>query len=125
MYRNYDGQHHTFGDVSVRATSADQDRVAVYAAQRSSDNALTIMIINKSLTQTLTSSIGLTTTETVTRAAVYRYSAANLNAIARQPDQIISGSNFNVTLPAQSITLFVTSPANPLDKYVFLPVILK
>ena len=125
MYRNYDGQHHTFGDVSVRATSPDQDRVSIYAAQRSSDQALTIMLINKSLTQTLTSSIGLTTTATITRAAVYRYSAANLNAIVRQPDQIISGSRFNVTLPAQSITLLVTSPAVALDNYVFLPIILR
>ena len=125
MYRNYDGQHHTFGDVSVRATSPDQDRISIYAAQRSSDQALTIMLINKSLTQTLTSSIGLTTTTTITRTAVYRYSAANLNAIVRQPDQIISGSRFNVTLPAQSITLLVTSPAAPLDNYVFLPIILR
>jgi len=125
MYRNYDGQHHTFGDVSVRATSPDQDRISIYAAQRSSDQALTIMLINKSLTQTLTSSIGLTTTATITRAAVYRYSAANLNAIVRQPDQIISGSRFNVTLPAQSITLLVTSPAVALDNYVFLPIILR
>jgi hypothetical protein len=125
LYRNYDGKHHTFGAVSVRATSADQDRISIYAAQRSGDNALTIMAINKSLTQTLTSPIALTNIQTITRAAVYRYSAANLNAIARQPDQLISGSVFTATFPAQSITLFVTSPANPLDQYVFLPVILK
>jgi hypothetical protein len=125
MYRNYDGQHHTFGETSVRATSADQSKVAVYAAQRSSDNALTIMVINKSLTQTLTSSITLTSTETITWAAVYRYGAANLNAIVRQSDQIISGSTFSVTLPAQSITLLVTAVDKPMDKYVFLPVILK
>jgi hypothetical protein len=125
MYRNYDGQHHTFGEVSVRAVSTDQAQVAVYAARRSSDNALTIMVINKSLTQTLTSSIVLSNTAPITRAAAYRYSAANLNAILRQPDQIIASSGFSATLPAQSITLFVTSPGNPLDKLVFLPVILK
>jgi hypothetical protein len=125
MYRNYDGQHHTFGDTSVRAVSADQSKVAIYAAQRSSDNALTIMVINKSLTQTLTSSIGLSNTDPITRAAVYRYSASNLNAIVRQGDQIIGGGSFSATLPAQSITLFVTSPAVPMDKQVFLPVILK
>ncbi len=41
LYRNYDGQHRTFGDVSVRAASADQSLVAIYAARRSGDNALT------------------------------------------------------------------------------------
>jgi hypothetical protein len=125
LYLNYDGQHHAFGDVSVRATSADQGSVAVYAAQRSSDQALTIMVINKSLTQTLTSSIGLSNTAPITRAAVYRYSAANLNAITRQADQPIASGSFSVTLPAASITLFVTSPDNPLDKQVYLPVIFK
>jgi O-glycosyl hydrolase len=82
-------------------------------------------VINKSLTQALTSSIVLSNTESITRAAVYRYGTANLNAILRQPDQIIASSGFSATLPAQSITLFVTSPGNPLDKLVFLPVILK
>jgi len=125
LYLNYDSQQHTFGDVSVRATSADQSLVAIYAAQRSSDNALTIMLINKSLTQTLTSSIVLSHTDPITRAAIYRYSTANLTAILRQADQPITSGRFSAALPAASITLFVTSPANPLDKQVFLPVILK
>jgi hypothetical protein len=125
LYRNYDGQHHTFGDVGVRAASADQGQVAVYAAQRSSDQALTIMVINKSLTQTLTSSITLTSTDPITRAAVYRYSAANLNAITRQGDQAIDPGGFSASFPAQSITLFVTVVDKPMDKYVFLPIILK
>ena len=47
MYRNYDGAGSRFGDVSVSATSADQGQLAVYAAQRSSDDALTVMVVNK------------------------------------------------------------------------------
>ena len=46
MYRNYDGNRSTFGDVSVKATStANDDNLAVFAGQRSSDNALTMMVI--------------------------------------------------------------------------------
>jgi hypothetical protein len=125
MYRNYDGDHHAFGDVSVRALSADQSRVAIYAAQRSSDNALTIMVINKSLTQTLTSSIALSNTYPITRAAVYRYSAANLDAIQRQADQAIGPGGFSAAFPPQSITLFVAVAKVWMDRYVFLPVIRK
>src|SRR5262249_41472432 len=47
MYRNYDGAHSTFGDVSVAASGPNPDNVAAFAAIRSSDGALTIMIINK------------------------------------------------------------------------------
>ena len=49
MYRNYDGNKSTFGDVSVSASGPNPDNVAVFAAQRSSDNALTIMVISKYL----------------------------------------------------------------------------
>ena len=34
MYRNYDGHGGSFGDTWARATSTDQDKVAVYAATR-------------------------------------------------------------------------------------------
>jgi Glycoside hydrolase family 44 len=41
MYRNYDGNKSTFGDVSVAATLTNPDTVAAFAAQRTSDGALT------------------------------------------------------------------------------------
>src|SRR6201999_1082413 len=43
MFRNYDGAGAAFGGTSVRAVSADQSRVAVYAALRA-DGALTIIL---------------------------------------------------------------------------------
>ncbi len=124
LYRNYDGAHHTFGDTSVRATSADQGKLAIYAARRNSDNKLTIMVINKSLTQTLTSTVTLSGFDPVTRTAVYRYSAANLNAIVRQADQAIGPGGFTALFPASSITLIVLPPDVPMDKHVYLPIVL-
>jgi hypothetical protein len=47
IYRNYDGAGGRFGDVSVHATSSDQGQLAIYAAQRSSDGAVTLVVINK------------------------------------------------------------------------------
>ena len=58
MYRNYDGLGGAFGDVSVRASSTNQDQVAIYAARRSADQALTLMVINKTA-QAYTSTISL------------------------------------------------------------------
>ncbi len=43
MYRNYDGNKSTFGDVSVSATGPNPDQTSVFASQRTSDGALTIM----------------------------------------------------------------------------------
>jgi Asp-tRNA(Asn)/Glu-tRNA(Gln) amidotransferase A subunit family amidase len=44
-------------------------------------------------------------------AQAYRYSPANLAAIVPLPDQPVS-STFNADFPANSITLFVLSPAS-------------
>src|SRR5581483_4003506 len=49
MYRNYDGNKSTFGDTSVAASGPNPDNVSVFAAERSSDGALTIMVISKYL----------------------------------------------------------------------------
>jgi Glycoside hydrolase family 44 len=123
LYRNYDGLHHRFGDTSVQAASADQSRLAVYAALRGGDGALTVMVVNKSLTQTLTSSLGLSGFAPAPLASVYRYSAANLHQIVHQPDQVVTISGFTANYPPQSITLYVLTPGVPLTPRIDLPLI--
>ncbi len=113
MYRNYDGLGSGFGNVSRKATSADPGALAIYAAQRSSDNALTVMVINKTASA-LTSSISLTGFAPASTAAVYRYSGALFGAIERAADQAVTAEGFNATLPANSITLLVIKPGDPL-----------
>jgi hypothetical protein len=105
LYRNYDGKGSSFGDISLSANSTNQDKLAIYAAKRSSDGALTLIIINKSQ-NTLTSSLTLTGSS-ASSVEVYRYSAANLSAIVRQADQTVSGGSLTGDFPANSITLFV------------------
>jgi hypothetical protein len=122
IFRNYDGNKSTFGDTALASTSTNSSSVdaegqlAVYGALRSSDNAITVMVINKTygpLTSTL-SLAGVPTTKSGT-AQAYLYSNANLNAIVAQPAVTImlpaSGGTTSTissyTFPAQSITLFV------------------
>ena len=49
MYRNYDGRRSAFGDTSVAAATPIPDDVSAFAAVRSTDGALTVMVINKVL----------------------------------------------------------------------------
>lgn len=105
MYRNYDGAGGQFGDVSLAAQSADPDRLAVYAAQRSADGALTLLVINKTAGP-LRSALRLEGVAPGT-AQVYRYSAANLDAIVREADMAVAGPDLRVSFPASSITLLV------------------
>jgi hypothetical protein len=109
LYRNYDGTGHGFGDSSVQASSADQDVLSIYAAQRSSDQAVTVLIINKS-SESLTSTVGLAGFTPALKARVYRYSAMDLQRIERLADQAVSADGFESLFPADSMTLFVLTP---------------
>jgi hypothetical protein len=123
IYRNYDGQGSKFGDVSVSATSTDQAQLAIYAAQRSTDSVLTLIIINKTDT-VLTGAVTLAGFNPAASGQVYRYSASNLNAIVQQADQAISAGGFSASFPANSITLVSLNPAQGFSHQVYLPLIL-
>jgi hypothetical protein len=59
MYRNYDNAGGAFGNVSVRATAADPDNLSSFAARRTSDGALTVMLIAKRLTGTTSTTVNV------------------------------------------------------------------
>jgi putative cell wall-binding protein len=109
MYRNYDGHGSRFGDESVSASSADQGQLSVYAAQRSTDGALTVQVINKTGSD-LTSTLSVHNAPT-SAAQVFTYSGANLGAIVQGPDAAFSAGTLAHTFPANSITLLVV-PTN-------------
>jgi hypothetical protein len=110
MYRNYDGAGGRFGETSVQATSADQSRLAVYAAERSGDGALTLMVINKTATP-LTSRVSLTGFTPAASAARWRYGTADLGAIVREADVAVSGGAIDATFAPLALTLLVVAPS--------------
>lgn len=125
MYRNYDGAGSAFGETSVRATSSEQGLLSIYAARRSSDSALTLIIINKSTTAQ-NATVHLTGAPFGENAAVYRYSAANPGAIVRQSDLAIQGSAFSTVFPAESIILVVVPTQAGGGQYRgFLPLVVR
>jgi hypothetical protein len=123
MYRNYDGQGGRFGDTSVQATSSDQGRLSIYAAQRA-DGALTVVVINKT-NAALSATLGLDGFQPAgASAAVYRYSATNLQAITHAADQPLTAGGLSASFPAQSITLLVVPGTGGAGAgQVFLPLI--
>ena len=110
MYRNYDGNKSTFGDTSVAATMSNPDTVAAFAAQRSADAVLTVMVIIKYLSGNTPATINLANFTSNGVAQVWQLTAAN--TINRLADIGLSGNSFGITLPPQSITLFVVRSSN-------------
>ena len=104
MYMNYDGKGGKYGDTWVRSHSTDQGRLSIYTAERTSDSALTLVIINKT-NKNLTSNLSLKGFKPAGKAQFYTYSEGNLGAIVRQSDLGVSAAGFQATYPANSITL--------------------
>lgn len=107
MYRRYDGTNGVFGETSVRATSPAPDSVSVFASERASDGALTVMVVNK---EPATNVVATVILSNVTHMGTARLWQLATNAIVRLPDAAVVTNRLVLTLPAQSVTL-VSVPA--------------
>src|SRR5579862_295663 len=109
MYRNYDGHDSTFGNMSVSARAPQPDNLSAFAAIRTRDGALTVMVISKVLSGTTAITIDITHFAGAKLAKVYQLTSAN--TIATLPQTGASNGRIHATLPAQSITLYVVPSA--------------
>lgn len=105
MFRNYNGAGGQFGTTSILASSTNQDDIAVYAAEETSGTALTIMVINKTKAA-LTIPVALRNFTPNAKAQVWRYGAANTQAIQHLADKTVAATGWKDTFPAESITLY-------------------
>ena len=106
MYRNYDGGKSGFGDVSVSASVSNPDNLSAFAATRSSDGKLTVMVVSKVLSGTTPVTVHLANFTGTTAQA---WQLTSSNAITRLADLGVTSSNISTSVPAQSITLFVVA----------------
>jgi Glycoside hydrolase family 44 len=106
LFRNYDGKGGQFGETSVSAVSSIPGNLSIYAAERSTDRALTIVVINKT-TAEIQTNVKLSHYTPVGAAEVYRYSGANLKQITAQGVTPIVAGEISYNFPAYSATVFV------------------
>jgi hypothetical protein len=103
--------------MALTSTSGNQSQLAVYGAQRTSDGAVTIVVINKTY-GALTSTLTLPNLTPTGQAQVFLYSNANPAGIVAQPTQTLTppgggatANTLTMAYPAQSITLLVIPTA--------------
>jgi hypothetical protein len=105
MYRNYDGHKSTFGDTSVSAAAPNPDNLSAFAALRTKDNALTIMVISKVLSGT--TPLTITLANFAPSGTAHRFQLTAAGTITHLANIAWSAGSLTDTLPAQSITLYV------------------
>jgi PKD repeat protein len=105
MYRNYDGAKSAFGEISVQAAVANPDNVAAFGATRSSDGALTVMLVSKYLSGS--TPVTVNAANFAGNGTAQAWQLTSSNSITRLADLAWSSSSLSLTIPAQSVTLLV------------------
>ena len=110
LFRNYDGEGSQFGAAGISAISSIPGNLAIYAAQRASDGALTVLVLNKT-TAAIQTSLSIANYTPASSATVYSYSNANLTRITPQAAAPILSNALTYNFPSYSATVFVIEGA--------------
>ena len=110
MYRNYDGNKSTFGDTSVQTIVPNPDDLGAFAAVRSSDGALTVMVINKDITNATSVTLSISNLTITGSAQVWQLAGGSLSQLANVG---VTNGILTQVVPSQSVTLFVVPSGLP------------
>ena len=116
MYRNYDGNKSTFGDTSILTVVPAPDNLSAFGAVRTSDGALTLMVINKDLNNA--TSITANITNFNATGTVQRWQLTSANVITQLANITLTNKVLGDMVPAQSITLYVLPALNAFNLQV-------
>ncbi len=115
LFRNYDSQGSQFGGTGISAMSTNPGNLSVYAAQRASDNALTVVVLNKT-TAAIQTSLSIADYTPAPSATVYSYSNANLKQITAAGIAPIMSNSLSYNFPGYSATIFIIEGAQTMPQ---------
>lgn len=116
LYTNYDGKGSAFGETLMPTATEDVSKSSAYAAKNSDASMITVMVTNKSLTDSEHAVITLSgAAKTYKKAAVYGITSASTD-IKLLDTVDVSGGKVEVTLPAYCAAMIaVSDDANAFD----------
>ena len=104
LFRNFDDHGGSFGETSVAVTTPDPDVVSAFAALRAVDHALTVVVVNKQLTQPAAVKLAL-------QGIAVRGSVETMQLVEGKLLTLPAGSyrdaGIPILLPPQSVTLLI------------------
>jgi hypothetical protein len=109
LFRSYDGQSGAFGDKLLK-TESDNPDLSVYAARRTTDNAVTVAVVNKNLHGPCTLSIDVGAAKGAMRVwRIDQDTGENVREVAELARPVAGPLEMN--LPAASASMIVITPA--------------
>ncbi len=104
LYTNYDGKGSHFGDTLVMSSTSDIERATAYASISGSDaSKITMVLTNKSLTETQKASIRLDSDAEYSSAKVYGITGDSSEIRLLDTVDSIKDNSFTLEIPALSV----------------------
>ncbi len=104
LYTNYDGEGSSFGDTLVTASTSDISKATAYAAIDGSDaSKVTMVLTNKSQTETQNATINLASDANYSSAVVYGITGDSSDIQLLQAVNDIEDNTFTIEVPALSV----------------------
>lgn len=104
MYRNFDGNDGTFGDISVRAGTSDIARSSIYASLDSQNPGRMVVVLINKTPQPLTADLKIHSADAYAQARAFRLTAESHDPRPAGSLAIADGRSLNYTMPAFSVT---------------------
>jgi hypothetical protein len=105
MFRNYDGKDGTFGNRSIEANSNSPSHLMAFAATRTLDKKLTIMLVNQQPTAEEVASLSLKSVSVGSMAQVFELGPGDQSIV--NAESIASSTSMSVTVAPNTIELLV------------------
>jgi hypothetical protein len=104
IYRNYDGNHSTFGDMNVFASISNKVDSSIYASVLDGNNLeLHLMVINKNIDNDINGTFNITYPQTLVSGRVWRFNNSSSTISETNAISSITGNSFTYTVPKTTV----------------------
>ena len=103
LYRNYDGNGSTYGDLNVKAISSDVEKISIYASLESErKNILHAIVINKDLENAQNVKIKINSKTTFEKAEIWGFNKETQGKIIKKDEIKIKNNMMDFEIPSLS-----------------------
>jgi mannan endo-1,4-beta-mannosidase len=104
IYRNYDANHSTFGDMDVFASMSNKVDSSIYASVSTTDaNALHLIVINKNFDNVINGTFNITSPQNFTSGRVWRFDSSSPAVMETAGISDIANNAFTYTIPPLTV----------------------
>jgi hypothetical protein len=114
IYRNYDGNKSTFGNIRVKAVMSDKQNSSIYAAVSGHNDAkLHLIVINKSFDYSINAAFNISSPIPYVSAEVWAFDSISPNISEISPVEQITNNSFSYTISPLTVCHIVLKAQCP------------